>query len=87
MIFCNLFPLVDEQDAFVKLDQSGVGKLVHMADEKGRSTRADIKLGICGEHGGNPSSVEFCHNIGLSYVSCSRFRVPLVRLAAAQAQV
>ena len=58
-----------------------------MAVEKGRATRPDIKLGICGEHGGDPSSVEFCHNIGLNYVSCSPFRVPIARLAAAQAQV
>lgn len=76
-----------EQDPFAKLDQNGVGQLVKMAAEKGRSTREDIKLGICGEHGGDPSSVEFCHNIGLNYVSCSPFRVPLARLAAAQAQV
>lgn len=76
-----------EQDPFAKLDQTGVGQLVKMAAEKGRDTRKDIKLGICGEHGGDPSSVEFCHNIGLDYVSCSPFRVPLARLAAAQAQV
>ena len=76
-----------EQDPFAKLDQKGVGQLVKMAAEKGRSTRNDIKLGICGEHGGDPSSVEFFHNIGLDYVSCSPFRVPLARLAAAQAQV
>ena len=76
-----------EQDPFAKLDQDGVGKLVKMAVEKGRETRKDIKLGICGEHGGDPSSVEFFHNIGLDYVSCSPFRVPLARLAAAQAQV
>ncbi|WP_426349193.1 pyruvate, phosphate dikinase [Alloiococcus sp. CFN-8] len=76
-----------EQDPFAKLDQSGVGQLVQMAAEKGKATRANIKLGICGEHGGDPSSVEFCHNIGLNYVSCSPFRVPLARLAAAQAQV
>ena len=63
----------------------GVGKLVKMAAEKGRATRPNIKLGICGEHGGEPSSVEFCHNVGLTYVSCSPFRVPIARLAAAQA--
>ena len=68
-------------------DQVGVGQLVKMAAEKGRATRPNIKLGICGEHGGNPSSIEFCHNVGLNYVSCSPFRVPLARLAAAQAQV
>ena len=76
-----------EQDPFAKLDQKGVGELIKMAVEKGRETRPNIKLGICGEHGGDPSSVEFCHNIGLDYVSCSPFRVPLARLAAAQAQV
>ncbi len=76
-----------EQDPFAKLDQIGVGKLVEMAVLLGKKTRPDIKLGICGEHGGDPSSVEFCHNIGLNYVSCSPFRVPLARLAAAQAQV
>ena len=76
-----------KSDPFSKLDQNGVGQLVKMAAEKGRSTRPNIKLGICGEHGGDPSSVEFCHNIGLNYVSCSPFRVPVARLAAAQAQV
>ncbi len=76
-----------ESDPFARLDQKGVGKLVKMAAELGRSTRPDIKLGICGEHGGDPSSVEFCHNIGLNYVSCSPFRVPIARLAAAQAAI
>lgn len=76
-----------ESDPFARLDQTGVGKLVKMASELGRSTRPDIKLGICGEHGGDPSSVEFCHNTGLNYVSCSPFRVPIARLAAAQAQI
>ncbi len=76
-----------ESDPFAKLDQVGVGQLVQMAVEKGRATRPDIKLGICGEHGGDPSSVEFCHNIGLNYVSCSPFRVPIARLAAAQAAI
>ena len=76
-----------ESDPFAKLDQVGVGQLVKMAVEKGKSTRPDIKLGICGEHGGDPSSVEFCHNIGLTYVSCSPFRVPIARLAAAQAAI
>lgn len=76
-----------EFDPFAKLDQNGVGKLVKMSSELGRQTRPDIKLGICGEHGGDPSSVEFCHNVGLDYVSCSPFRVPIARLAAAQAQV
>ena len=76
-----------EQDPFAKLDQTGVGQLVKIAAEKGRSVRPNIHLGICGEHGGDPSSIEFCHNVGLDYVSCSPFRVPLARLAAAQAQV
>ena len=76
-----------ESDPFVKLDQVGVGKLVKMAAELGRKTRPDIHLGICGEHGGNPATVEFCHNIGLTYVSCSPFRVPIARLAAAQAAI
>ena len=74
-----------EADPFSKLDQDGVGKLVEMACRLGRSTRPDIKLGICGEQGGDPSSVEFCHKVGLDYVSCSPFRVPIARLAAAQA--
>ncbi len=78
---------VYEQDPFAKLDQNGVGQLVKMAAEKGKVTRPNIKLGICGEHGGDPSSIEFCHNVGLNYVSCSPFRVPVARLAAAQAQV
>ena len=76
-----------EQDPFAKLDQKGVGKLVKMAADLGKSTRPNIKLGICGEHGGDPSSVEFCHNAGLTYVSCSPFRVPIARLAAAQAAI
>ncbi len=76
-----------EQDPFAKLDQKGVGKLVKMAVQAGKATRPNIKLGICGEHGGDPASVEFCHNIGLTYVSCSPFRVPIARLAAAQAAI
>ena len=76
-----------ESDPFARLDQAGVGQLVEMATRKGRSTRSDIKLGICGEHGGDPSSVEFCHKLGLNYVSCSPFRVPIARLAAAQAAI
>jgi len=76
-----------ESDPFAKLDQTGVGKLVEMAATLGRKTRPDIKLGICGEHGGDPSSVEFCHRVGLNYVSCSPFRVPIARLAAAQAAI
>ena len=76
-----------ESDPFAKLDQTGVGRLVKMAADLGRQTRPDIKLGICGEHGGDPASVEFCHNAGLNYVSCSPFRVPIARLAAAQAAI
>ena len=76
-----------ENDPFAKLDQKGVGKLIKMAADLGKQTRPDIKLGICGEHGGDPSSVEFCHNAGLTYVSCSPFRVPIARLAAAQAAI
>ena len=76
-----------ESDPFARLDQKGVGQLIKMAAEKGRMTRPDIKLGICGEHGGDPSSVEFCHKVGLTYVSCSPYRVPIARLAAAQAAI
>ncbi len=76
-----------ESDPFARLDQNGVGKLVAMAAKLGRQTRPDIHLGICGEHGGDPTSVEFCHNVGLDYVSCSPFRVPIARLAAAQAAI
>ena len=76
-----------ESDPFAKLDQNGVGQLIEMAVTKGRSQRPNLKIGICGEHGGDPSSVEFCHKIGLDYVSCSPFRVPIARLAAAQAAI
>ena len=76
-----------ESDPFARLDQTGVGQLVEMAVKKGRQTRPDLKCGICGEHGGDPSSVEFCHKVGLNYVSCSPFRVPIARLAAAQAAI
>lgn len=76
-----------DTDPFAKLDQTGVGSLVELAAKKGRSTRPNIKLGICGEHGGEPSSVEFCHKVGLTYVSCSPYRVPVARLAAARAKV
>ena len=76
-----------EFDPFAHLDQHGVGRLVEMAVKLGRETRPDIKLGICGEHGGDPASVEFCHKVGLEYVSCSPFRVPIARLAAAQAAI
>ena len=76
-----------EKDPFASIDVEGVGQLVKMGVEKGKATRPDIKLGICGEHGGDPASVEFCHKIGLTYVSCSPFRVPVARLAAAQAAI
>ena len=74
-----------ERNPFETLDQSGVGDLMRIAVERGRSTKEEIKLGICGEHGGEPASVAFCHGLGLNYVSCSPYRVPLARLAAAQA--
>ena len=76
-----------EIDPFQSLDQTGVGTLVEIAVQKGRSTKPDLKLGICGEHGGDPSSIDFCHRVGLDYVSCSPFRVPIARLAAAQANI
>lgn len=76
-----------ESDPFAKLDQKGVGKLVKMAAEMGRAVNPNIHLGICGEHGGDPSSVEFCHRVGLDYVSCSPYRVPIARMAAAQAAI
>ena len=76
-----------KKNPFATIDQAGVGQLMRIAIEKGRSTRPDIKLGICGEHGGDPDSVKFCHQLGLNYVSCSPFRVPVARLAAAQAAV
>src|SRR5207237_226451 len=74
-----------KQDPFAVLDREGVGQLVRMATERGRKSRSNLKVGICGEHGGDPSSVEFCHQLGLDYVSCSPYRVPIARLAAAQA--
>jgi pyruvate,orthophosphate dikinase len=74
-------------DPFRVLDRGGVGQLIRMAVEKGRKTRSDLKIGICGEHGGEPSSVEFCHMVGLNYVSCSPYRVPIARLAAAQSAI
>jgi pyruvate,orthophosphate dikinase len=74
-----------KKNPFASVDQLGVGKLMQITCELGRKTRPDIKLGICGEHGGDPASVKFCHRIGLNYVSCSPFRVPVARLAAAQA--
>jgi len=76
-----------KKNPFATIDQAGVGQLMRIAIEKGRSTRPGIKLGICGEHGGDPDSVKFCHQLGLNYVSCSPFRVPVARLAAAQAAV
>jgi pyruvate,orthophosphate dikinase len=74
-----------KEDPFQVLDQNGVGQLVQMATTNGRAVNPNLKVGICGEHGGEPSSVEFCHRVGLNYVSCSPFRVPIARLAAAQA--
>ncbi len=76
-----------EHDPFARLDQRGVGSLMEIAVKKGRSVRPDIKIGICGEHGGDPSSVEFCHRIGLNYVSCSPYRIPVATLAAARAAI
>jgi len=76
-----------ENDPFAKIDQTGVGKLVEIAAKLGRGANEHLHLGICGEHGGDPSSVEFCHKVGLDYVSCSPFRVPIARLAAAQAAI
>ena len=87
-----VLPALNEADAlpgdpFVSIDQDGVGALMDMAVKSGRKQRAKLKLGICGEHGGDPASVEFCHRIGLDYVSCSPYRVPIAKLAAAQAAV
>ena len=76
-----------EKDPFVSLDQDGVGDLVRLAAERGRAVRPDVKLGICGEHGGDPASIQFCEAVGLDYVSCSAYRVPIARLAAAQAAI
>ncbi len=76
-----------EKDPFVSIDQVGVGQLVKIAFEKGRSVKPHLKVGICGEHGGDPDSITFCHKVGLNYVSCSPFRVPIARLAAAQAVI
>ena len=76
-----------KQDPFAVLDQEGVGKLVEMGVKLGRKTRPELEIGICGEHGGEPSSVEFCYRVGMNYVSCSPYRVPLARLAAAQAKL
>ena len=74
-----------DQDPFQSLDQAGIGKLVELGIQGGRATKKNLKIGICGEHGGDPASVEFCHKVGMNYVSCSPFRVPIARLAAAQA--
>ncbi len=76
-----------EKDPFQVLDQEGVGSLVKMGVEKGRKVRNDLKIGICGEHGGEPNSVEFCHKVGMTYVSCSPYRIPIARLAAAHAKL
>ncbi|MCZ6523060.1 MAG: pyruvate, phosphate dikinase, partial [Alphaproteobacteria bacterium] len=75
------------QDPFVAIDEDGVGELMRIGVERGRQTRPELKIGICGEHGGDPGSVRFCHRIGLDYVSCSPYRVPIARLAAAQAAI
>ena len=76
-----------DADPFKQIDENGVGRLVRYAAKRGREVRKDIKLGLCGEHGGNPPSVDFCHRAGLDYVSCSPYRVPIARLAAAQAAI
>jgi len=76
-----------KEDPFAVLDQEGVGQLVQLAVERGRATRPNLEVGICGEHGGEPSSVEFCYRTGMDYVSCSPYRVPIARLAAAQAAI
>jgi pyruvate,orthophosphate dikinase len=76
-----------ERDPFQSIDQAGVGELMKIAIAKGRSVKKDMKMGICGEHGGDPTTIEFCHKIGLTYVSCSPFRVPIARLAAAHAAI
>src|SRR5690606_29537985 len=76
-----------EQDPFITLDQQGVGELIEIAAERGRKARPDLKLGVCGEHGGDPGSIEFFESAGLDYISCSPFRVPIARLAAAQAAI
>jgi len=78
---------VIEQDPFVTIDQDAVGELIEIAANRGRATRSQLKLGICGEHGGDPASIHFCQRIGLNYVSCSPYRVPIARLAAAQAAI
>jgi pyruvate,orthophosphate dikinase len=86
-----LFDYIDnrilDRDPFQSIDQNGVGQLIRIGVEKGRGVRANLKIGICGEHGGEPDSVKFCHRVGMDYVSCSPFRVPIARLAAAQAVV
>ena len=82
-----MFAAIFAKDPFKSIDEEGVGQLVQMAADKGRKTRPNIKLGICGEHGGDPATIDFCHRVGLTYVSCSPFRVPIARLAAAQAAV
>jgi pyruvate,orthophosphate dikinase len=76
-----------DKDPFVSLDQEGVGDLIRIAAERGRAVKPDVKLGICGEHGGDPASIQFCESVGLDYVSCSAYRVPIARLAAAQAAI
>lgn len=83
MLVCTVY----DKDPFQVLDQEGVGQLIRMSVERGRHTRPGLKCGICGEHGGEPSSIDFCHRVGLNYVSCSPFRVPVARLAAARAAI
>jgi pyruvate,orthophosphate dikinase len=82
-----LFHKILPEDPFQSLDQRGVGELVEMGTQRGRATRPDLKVGICGEHGGDPRSIAFCHRVGLNYVSCSPYRVPIARLAAAHAAI
>ena len=78
---------VFKADPFASIDQEGVGKMIKMGIELGRKTRPDLEIGICGEHGGDPASVEFCYRVGMNYVSCSPYRIPIARLAAAQAAI
>ena len=88
-LFCDEYQRKEiyNQNPFASLDQTGVGKLINLAVEKGRTAKPELKLGICGEHAGDPSSIDFCHRAGLNYVSCSPPRVPVARLAAAQAKL
>ena len=87
MLFRSIEKNIFEEDIFRSIDEKGVGKLLDIAVKLGRQTRNDLKIGICGEHGGDPRSIEFCHKLGLNYVSCSPYRVPIARIAAAQAAI